>query len=89
MDLSNIHLDPALEADIEKISRNIHETWAKQRMNEGWGYAPELDRDHKLHPCMMDYEDLPESEKEVDRATVTQTIKMLLHMGYKLEKSEQ
>lgn len=35
---------------------------------------------------MKEYEDLPELEKDMDRQTVIQTIKMLLWMGYNIEK---
>lgn len=34
----------------------------------------------------MEYEDLPELENDMDRETVTQTIKMLLWMGYRIKK---
>ena len=34
-------------------------------------------------------EDLPETEKDLDRATVTQTIKMLLYLGYEIKKGNE
>ena len=34
----------------------------------------------------MEYEDLSELENDVDRETVTQTIKMLLWMDYHIKK---
>lgn len=86
IDLSDITLDPSLEQDIELISKNIHETWAKQRLLKGWGYGETRDDQEKKHPCMVSYEELPEIEKEMDRATVTQTVKMLIHLGYQIKK---
>lgn len=86
IDLSGVKLDEKLQADIETISRNIHETWANQRMQAGWVYGDEVDLERKTHRCLVEYNELPESEKDVDRATVTQTIKMLLNLGYEIKK---
>lgn len=86
IDLSHIELSQELQADLETISKNIHETWAFQRLQEGWGYGDVTDEARRMHPCMVEYEALPEVEKDVDRATVTQTIKMLLHLGYRISK---
>ena len=86
INLSDIELDNRLQEDIEAISKNIHDTWAKQRMLGGWGYGDIYDQLEKKHPCLIAYEQLPEVEKDMDRATVTQTIKMLIHLGYTIEK---
>ncbi len=85
-DLTGIRLDGGLGADVETIARDIHETWASLRLAQGWRYGPRYDGAAKRHPCLIEYESLPESEREVDRATVTQTIRMLLKMGYTIEK---
>lgn len=88
INLDNIHLDKISQKDIEEIAKNIHETWGKQRKMQGWEYGDYYDEILKKHPCMVAYEELPESERDVDRATVVQTIKMLKFMGYKIEKGE-
>lgn len=82
VDLGNV------SSDIEFISQNIHETWAKQRELQGWSFGPVYDLNGKKHPCIIPYDELPESEKDIDRATVTQTIKTLLWLGYKIEKDD-
>ena len=89
IDTSNIKLSADLEKSTEIISKNIHDVWASNRMSEGWSYGAEHDAAKKLHPSMVEYEKLSESEKDIDRATVVQTIKMLLWMGYKIEKVEE
>lgn len=86
IDLSNIKIDDSLIKDLEKIAKNIHETWAMQRKLRGWEYGEIYDEAERKHPCMREYEDLPELEKDMDRETVTQTVKMLLWMGYHIEK---
>lgn len=86
IDLTEIHFDKCIAEDIEKIAQNIHETWAQQRMLQGWGYGEQYDSARKKHPCMMEYDELPEVEKDMDRATVEQTIRMLIWLGYSIEK---
>lgn len=89
VDLSGIKLDSMLQSDVEIISRSIHETWADQRVRAGWVYGTQDDLDRKTHRCLVEYDELPEPEKDVDRATVTQTIKMLLWMGYEIKKRDE
>lgn len=86
IDLSHIELESGLKNDVETIAKNIHDTWAAQRSRDGWTYGGAHDYEMKKHPSMVEYEELPESEKDMDRATVLQTIKMLLWMGYHIEK---
>lgn len=88
IDLEDIDLGN-LSLDIEFISRNIHETWAKQRELQGWSFGPVYDLTDKKHPCIIPYNDLPETEKDIDRATVIQTIKTLLWLGYKIERKDK
>lgn len=85
IDTSHIILSPELEEAIEPISKNIHEVWAEGRLSEGWNNGTKQDKT-KRHPSIVPYEELPESEKDVDRNTVTQTIKCLIHMGFQITK---
>ena len=82
IDLSGIELNDKLQQDVEVISRHIHEIWAYNRTKAGWVYGNSDAPDRKTHSCLVEYDELPESEKDIDRATVTQTIKMLLWLGY-------
>ena len=36
------------------------------------------------HPCLVSYDQLPESEKEYDRNTSMEAIKAILHLGYRI-----
>lgn len=89
MDLSKVKLSKSLEDDLEVIAKNVHETWAQQRLLKGWEYGEDYDETNRKHPCMVEYDELPELEKDMDRATVVQTIKMLLLLGYDIEKRVQ
>ncbi len=40
----------------------------------------------KNNPCLVPYEELTEEEKEYDRKTAMETLKLILTLGYKIEK---
>lgn len=84
MDTSDVVLPEELIELTEKIAKNTHDVWAVGRINEGWKYGNKRDDANKLTPCMVEYEDLPESEKEYDRNTSLETIKLILKLGYKI-----
>jgi hypothetical protein len=86
-DTSSVRLPPDLAALTELLARNTHENWARRRMAEGWSFGPERDDRKKTHPSLVPYEDLPESEKEYDRATAMETVKTILALGYRIEKA--
>lgn len=64
------------------MAKNVHEVWAAGRIADGWTYGVERDDVHKTHPCLVPYEDLPESEKEYDRRTSVETLKFILAQGF-------
>lgn len=72
----------------ELLAEDIHDTWAAGRLAEGWVYGPTLDKERLTHPCLVPYDQLPESEKEYDRRTAAATIRCILSHGYSLVKEE-
>jgi len=66
----------------EKIARNVHDVWTQSRIDEGWTYGPERNDDLKQTPCIVDYDELPEIEKEYDRNTAMETLKLIVKLGY-------
>ena len=88
MDLSSVDLPESLIQLSERIAENVHEVWAKARMDEGWTYGEKRDDIHKKHPCLVPYDELPEEEKEYDRNTAMNTIKMVKKLGFRIEREE-
>lgn len=86
MDTSAIELPADLQALVERMARNVHDVWAAGRMADGWSYGPERDDAAKQHPCLVDYDELPESEKEYDRHTAVETLKLILASGFRIER---
>lgn len=86
IDTSDIVLPEELNRLIEEMAKNVHEVWAENRMKEGWTYGKERDDVKMHHPCLVAYEDLPDSEREYDRNTAVGTLKLILKLGFRIEK---
>lgn len=86
-DLSNISLPDELVCLTELIAENVHENWAKGRVDNGWTYGEERNDKNKTTPCLVPYDQLSEEEKEYDRKTAIETIKLIVALGYKIEKA--
>ena len=86
IDTSNIKLSDDLIELRELIASNVHDVWALGRIKEGWKYGGEKSLEKKQTPLLVPYEELPESEKEYDRNTAYETLKLIIKLGYKIEK---
>ncbi len=86
IDTNDVVLPEALNALAEMIAKNVHEVWSAGRMSEGWTYGEERNDEEKTHPCLVPYEELTESEKEYDRNTSQETLKLILKLGFKITK---
>lgn len=43
-----------------------HEAWLKDKVSDGWKYAPIKNAEAKEHPCLVPYDELPEGQKRKD-----------------------
>lgn len=86
IDTSDVVLTDDLNELVEKMAENVHEIWAQSRMKQGWTYGPERNDELKHHPCLIPYGELPEVEKNYDRDTAVETLKLILKLGFKIEK---
>lgn len=84
IDTSDVVLSPELTALTEKIAENVHDVWAASRIKEGWCYGVRKDSEFMTNPCLVPYGDLPESEREYDRNTALETIKLIIKLGYRI-----
>lgn len=82
IDTGDVTLPEDLLALTEKISENVHDVWAAGRLSEGWIYGTEKDAEKKTTPLLVPYSELPESEKEYDRNTALETLKLIVKLGY-------
>ncbi|MGN0484741.1 MAG: RyR domain-containing protein [Lachnospiraceae bacterium] len=82
IDTSNVTLSEELLNLTEKIAENVHDVWAVGRISEGWTYGEKKDAQKKKTPALVPYEELPESEKDYDRNTALETLKLIETLGY-------
>lgn len=86
IDTKDIILPTELNNLIEEMSKNVHEVWAETRISQGWTYGEERNDAEKKHPCLVPYEESSEEEKEYDRNTSLETLKLIIKLGFKITK---
>ena len=84
IDTTDVVLPRELEMLVEQMSKNVHEVWAETRIKQGWTYGEQRNDELKTHPCLVPYEELPECEKEYDRNTSVETLKLIMKLGFKI-----
>lgn len=89
IDTSDVILPEELLALTEKIAENVHEVWAAGRISEGWTYGREKDAEKKTTPLLVPYGELPDSEKDYDRNTALETLKLIVRLGYQIERKNE
>ncbi|MCW1921148.1 RyR domain-containing protein [Luteolibacter arcticus] len=84
IDASTIEFTVEQQAIIESLAEQVHDEWSEGRISAGWIYGPERSDSRKETPCLVPYDELPESEKEYDRRTAVCAVKAIMLMGYDL-----
>ncbi len=86
IDTSDVELSEEILALSEALSKNTHEVWSQGRLDNGWTYGEKRDDAKKQHPCLIAYEELSETEKDFDRRTAMETLKLIVKLGYEIRK---
>jgi len=73
----------------EIVAKSVHETWMSARLAEGWVWGPLRDDAKKEHPCLVAYDDLPESERLYDYSTARAVVRALRQQGYVIAKPSE
>jgi hypothetical protein len=87
VDISDIELDSTLMELVEVMAKNVHDVWAETRIKDGWRYGETRNDERLEHPCLIPYEELPDSEREYDRNTAIGTLKLIHKLGFKITKA--
>lgn len=88
LDLKHVELPDFIDELCEAIAENAHDTWAWERQSEGWTYGPVRDDENLQTPDMVPYAELPDSERQYDRVMAFDTLRLLIALGYKIEKRD-
>lgn len=86
MDTKDVIVPEELMGLVEEMARNVHEVWALNRMEQGWTWGEKRNDQLKTHPDMLPYDELTEEEKDYDRNTSLETIKLILKLGFHISK---
>lgn len=86
IELENVKLPLCLVNLTETMAENTHDCWAKARIEQGWSYGPHRDDLLLKHPDLLPYRLLSEEEKEYDRMTAINAIKLIISLGYTIYK---
>ena len=75
--------------DREALAEQEHEHWLKSMVASGWRHGTELRRDANLHPALLPWRDLPESERQKNRDLVQGMPLILAGAGYLMARTQQ
>lgn len=68
MEDSNVEIAPAFTLRNPDAGDSAsHDSWSAERLGQGWSYGPMLDRDAKLHPNLVPFDQLPREQQFKDR----------------------
>jgi ryanodine receptor 2 len=84
VETAHVRLPDEVAAVLERLARNVHDAWARERIADGWRWGPRREDGAKLHPSLVPYDELPEDEKKYDRIAVEETLKALFALGYRI-----
>ncbi|MGE0225152.1 MAG: RyR domain-containing protein [Acetobacteraceae bacterium] len=73
-----------LERNIERLAEAEHDEWMAHRQRNGWRFDPTRCDAKKHHPLLIPYADLPEKEKDKDRANVRHYPDFAKSAGYRI-----
>jgi voltage-gated potassium channel Kch len=71
--------------DLEELARGEHDRWMRDLLEDGWRPTErEKDPDRKLHPLLVGWEQLKESDRDKDRDGFRAMPSLLARAGYKI-----
>jgi hypothetical protein len=69
--------------EIEALAELEHQRWCRSKVAHGWRLGTQRDDANKVHPDLVDWEDLPDDRREVDREHVRAIPELLQGVGLK------
>ncbi|MGB3716159.1 MAG: RyR domain-containing protein, partial [Candidatus Promineifilaceae bacterium] len=74
--------------EIELMAELEHERWREDQSLKGWTYGPgSKDPKKKTHPALLPWQDLPEEEKEKNRASTRESPGLLARAGFQVSST--
>lgn len=60
-------LEGVRKALLGVTSEELHDSWGKNLLDQGWSWGPVKNEKFKQHPCLIPYEELGEEQRVKDR----------------------
>jgi hypothetical protein len=70
---------------IEAIAKSSHEAWLKEKKAEGYRYSSVNDEPRKLSCYLVNWVELDDEHKELDKSHIREQIEKLRKLGFKPE----
>jgi hypothetical protein len=86
IDTSGVTLPHDVESLIDRLARNVHETWAEHRMRDGWRFGPRRSDAKKEHPSLVPYDALDADEQAYDLSVARGLVSAMIALGYRIER---
>jgi hypothetical protein len=72
--------------EVEKLAEEEHERWRRQKLDARWQPGKQTVKAKKIHKDLVDWEKLPEEEREKDRVLVRGISRIIAKAGYTMVK---
>ena len=70
--------------EVEDLAQSEHRHWCADLERDGWRLGEVKDAERKRHPLLVPWHELPESEREKDRAPVRELPKFVARAGFEI-----
>jgi hypothetical protein len=76
------------EEEIVQMGRLEHELWRQAKEANGWRYGKQKDNERRIHPDLVAWEALEDTEREKNLAFVRQLPALLARVGFQIDRME-
>jgi hypothetical protein len=73
------------ESMIETLAKSSHEAWLKEKLAEGYKYSAINDEPRKLNSHLVNWVELSDEHKELDKSHIREQLEKLNELGFKPE----
>jgi len=74
------------EGELLRMARREHEHWRQAKQAQGWRFGNVRDDDRRIHPDLVDWDQLPQREKDKNLYFVRHLPQLLAQIGFQLDK---
>jgi len=70
-------------------AKKQHDTWMKERQDDGWTYGTTINFENKTHPLLRTWDQLPEKFKKIDTDQPQMILDLLSNQGYSIVRKDE